>query len=281
MKICVSILLFFSTEIIFAQSSSYPLHIGDYSLFTVSGPEPYHSSRIEGDTLMLNGHRYFHILYDGSSYGSFERQEGEKVYRFNVASQKEFLLYDFSLSAGDTVSSFPNGSDTTDIIFSSYEVKEVFGARRKQWGFSIDYIRHAVDDERFIEITDSIGVTGIDQAVGFSKLRGAFINGRVFGSITSVENTFASSPARIWLRQNYPNPFNPATIIEYELPSERFVSLTIFNQVGQEIASLVNTIQGPGIHDINWIPSNLPSGVYYYRLSAGSIQQTRSLLILR
>ena len=68
------------------------------------------------------------------------------------------------------------------------------------------------------------------------------------------------------MHQNYPNPFNPVTKINYELNSENFVTLTIFDVAGKEISTLVNGYQKAGSHSINFSGENYPSGVYFYRL---------------
>jgi hypothetical protein len=81
--------------------------------------------------------------------------------------------------------------------------------------------------------------------------------------------------------QNYPNPFNPSTTIKYELPKVSFVSLTVYDMLGREVSLLVNEKMEAGVHEVKFDGSNLASGLYFYRLEAGSFAQTRKLLILR
>ena len=88
-------------------------------------------------------------------------------------------------------------------------------------------------------------------------------------------------PALFRLEQNYPNPFNPSTTIRYSLPGNAHVTLTIFNTLGQQVATLVNEIQDSGYHDVRFDPSGLASGVYFYRLKAGDYIATKRLLLLR
>jgi hypothetical protein len=73
-------------------------------------------------------------------------------------------------------------------------------------------------------------------------------------------------PIAYGLDQNYPNPFNPSTVIEFKLPSENFVSLKVYNTLGQEVTTLVNEMREAGLHKINFNGENLTSGVYYYIL---------------
>ena len=88
-------------------------------------------------------------------------------------------------------------------------------------------------------------------------------------------------PREFALAQNYPNPFNPTTTIRYALPQRSRVTLTVFNTLGQQLATLVNEIQDAGYHDIRFDASGLASGVYLYRLQAGNVAMTKRLLLVR
>ena len=74
------------------------------------------------------------------------------------------------------------------------------------------------------------------------------------------------------LSQNYPNPFNPTTTIEFELAKDALVTLKVYNTLGQEVATLANKEEfGEGANDLEFDASNLPSGVYYYRIYAEGV----------
>ncbi|MFA6457461.1 MAG: T9SS type A sorting domain-containing protein, partial [Bacteroidota bacterium] len=88
-------------------------------------------------------------------------------------------------------------------------------------------------------------------------------------------------PLNFALHQNYPNPFNPSTTIEYQLPSTALTTLTVYDILGKEVKILLNTIQAPGTYAIQWDAGNLPSGIYFYRLSAGGRAETKKLLFLK
>jgi surface protein len=88
-------------------------------------------------------------------------------------------------------------------------------------------------------------------------------------------------PEMVTLNQNYPNPFNPTTVISYELPQSANVKLDVYDMTGRQVATLVNGQVAAGRHTVNFDASRLSSGVYLYRLQAGSSIQTRKLTILK
>jgi hypothetical protein len=91
----------------------------------------------------------------------------------------------------------------------------------------------------------------------------------------------ASSPADFSLDQNYPNPFNPTTTITYSIPKLSFASIKVFDMTGSEIATLVDEIKPAGSFEVEFYPSTLPSGVYFYRLQAGDFIETKKMVLLR
>lgn len=88
-------------------------------------------------------------------------------------------------------------------------------------------------------------------------------------------------PFQYALSQNYPNPFNPVTTIEYSIPTAEQVTLRVFNMLGREVATLVEGIQAPGIHEVQFNAGNLPSGMYVYRLEASGFNETKKLILLK
>ena len=95
------------------------------------------------------------------------------------------------------------------------------------------------------------------------------------------ENKTLEIPDHFLLSQNYPNPFNPSTTIKYALPQASHVSLSVFNILGQRVASLVDGRQEAGYHEVNFNASSLTSGVYFYRLQAGNFVQTKKLILMK
>jgi len=88
-------------------------------------------------------------------------------------------------------------------------------------------------------------------------------------------------PSEFALNQNYPNPFNPTTQISYQLPQQADVRLEVFDMAGRQVATLVNRAVSAGTHTVNFDATNLSSGVYMYRLQAGSVVLTKKLTLIK
>jgi hypothetical protein len=102
------------------------------------------------------------------------------------------------------------------------------------------------------------------------------------GTAPTSVNDKNTIPAKFSLDQNYPNPFNPSTKIQYNLPENSFVSLKVYNAIGQEVAALVNGVVPAGTHEVLFDASPLNSGVYFYTLKSGNnFVQTRKMILLK
>jgi hypothetical protein len=100
-------------------------------------------------------------------------------------------------------------------------------------------------------------------------------------AVPTSAGTDHALPSAFALDQNYPNPFNPATTFSFQLPSAQFVSLTLYDILGKEVKRVLNQEMVPGRHTISWNASGMPSGIYFYRLTAGGFTQTRKLMLLK
>jgi len=98
---------------------------------------------------------------------------------------------------------------------------------------------------------------------------------------TSIDNTNSHIPVTFELFQNYPNPFNPSTIINFSIPKTSHIIIRVFDIVGREVVTLMNEEKLPGSYNINFNGSNLPSGIYFYSLLAGSYTQTKKMVLIR
>jgi acetyl esterase/lipase len=99
--------------------------------------------------------------------------------------------------------------------------------------------------------------------------------------ITKVDVEGKGTPAEFSVSQNYPNPFNPATTITFSIPNKSFVRLEVFDSLGREVSELVSTEMLPGTYSRQWNAEGMPSGVYFYRLEAGSHTETKKIILLK
>ena len=131
--------------------------------------------------------------------------------------------------------------------------------------------------------TDSTAVSG---AQYFYRLRqlggdGDISYSRDFAASPLSGAAEARPPAEFSVAQNYPNPFNPSTILRYSLPHSGRVRLEVFTMLGQLVTALVDGVESEGVHEVKFNANGLASGIYLYRLSAGSSVTTRRMMLLK
>jgi hypothetical protein len=105
---------------------------------------------------------------------------------------------------------------------------------------------------------------------------GCFETGTVAGLKNEVNHSVG-----YYLSNNYPNPFNPSTQIAYQVPESAHVTLTIYNTLGKEVATLVNEEKLAGTYYINFNASNLASGIYFYNMKTDHYSQTKKMILLK
>lgn len=141
--------------------------------------------------------------------------------------------------------------------------------------------------ENYISKTDSVILRFIASDAGEETLVEALVDDLEIltrnGLILPVDGSPAAGalPESARLIGNYPNPFNGGTTIQYEIPNDVPVSLVVYDVLGREAGRLVEGRKSAGQHEARWDPGTLPSGIYYYRLSAGTYRATGKLLYLK
>lgn len=103
----------------------------------------------------------------------------------------------------------------------------------------------------------------------------------VVSTTTGITNLNTGIPEDYKLSQNYPNPFNPATNIQFAIPENNYVSITVYNSQGKEVTKLVNGEYAAGSYIAKWDASGMSSGVYFYTIKAGNFSQTKKLLLVK
>jgi Secretion system C-terminal sorting domain len=256
------------SSITFSQGY-FPLQKGNLWQYSEI-PYPIETTQVLGDTILPNGNTYTVC----SGYGlpsKFLRQAGAKVY--GVDSQgNELAIIDFAANVSDVVSVNGSTLDTIRLIEKDFN----FGDGQNYWIFSST-------NYTVWRIIDSLGIFQMIFEPGVQlTLRGARINGIVrYGTITSVTQEPTMLPVGISLMQNYPNPFNPSTAISFRIPSRSFVSLKVFDLIGREVATIVSEEMSAGSYTKQWNAEKMSSGIYFYRLQAGSSMETKKLVLLK
>ncbi len=133
-------------------------------------------------------------------------------------------------------------------------------------------------DGAFVQLTSYIPgapITGDIQAWNISWGKA------ITAGATAIASAGPNVPENYSLEQNYPNPFNPSTTIRYALPQGSHVRIEVYNVIGEKVATLVDENQGAGYHEAQFSGSGLPSGMYFYRLSAGGFVETLKMVLTK
>ena len=271
-----------SSKLVSQDHITYPLNIGDYWQYHVVGSfDEYHSIEVLGDTTFTaNGKSYKSIRnrFGGKSYVRFSE---DKVYYFDTGLQIEKIQYDFTLSRGDTVAMFTTSYDDTPVItLVNIGYKNIFGSLRKQWSFLYDWL-HTFDDEVVFTITDSIGLTSSFNIWDQDTLYSAIINGKLYGTIVHINENNLGYDKNLNLIQNYPNPSNAITTIKFQIPELSFVTLKVYDVLGNEITTIVNEEKPAGNYVMEFDATGLPSGIYFYQFKVGDFVKTKKMVIMK
>ena len=177
----------------------------------------------------------------------------------------------------------------------STDSMDVYLSRSTNGGDS--WTDYRINDHRFVPKTvtgavgsgnqgDNIGITSVgnklwpvwmDDHTGNYQIWTAAVDVNSIG----VTQIITEVPEGFFLTQNYPNPFNPTTNLEFGISKLGFVSLKVYDLLGKEVTTLVNEIKPAGLYEVEFDGSILPSGIYYYKLEAGSFSETKKMLLIK
>lgn len=272
----------------------YPLQPGNlwvYNGFIWTYPdyETYQLVRKVNDAVIKTNQKTYYEIEEylaGSGYTSkyYERIDSvnAKVYRFDedsVQSGQEYLLDDLRAETGDSVKSYRFNMTPYSVIYSAdttfYQQETHY--KRYYADFLMGYT---------YDLVKNFGITRVYNTFDFGSddrtLKGAIINGILYGdtTITGIDDD-NNSVNSFSLAQNYPNPFNPVTTIGYSISKPGYVTLKVFDVLGNEVTTLVNEVKASGSFSVVFDAGNLSSGVYMYQLKTGSLIQTRKMLLLK
>lgn len=296
--------------------SYYPLAVGNkwnFSIFrreylTVGYKDDtgIMTREVIGDTLLPNGYKYFIInqnesLYSPTSNSQYflERVDSTtgKVFRYDSVynTPQDFLIDDLTAELGDTLELYRyHEGNNPDVIYEGDDNKYFDNqiSNRKIYRFpnSLSYSSYS--------LTKGVGLDslseGFDIGYVYTWLKGCVINGKVIGDtslVVGIKDENNDVPSEFSLSQNYPNPFNPETVINYQLAVSSFVSLKVYDILGNEVAVLVNEEKPAGKYQVNFNAQRttnsafggklLSSGVYFYQLHAEQFVQTKKFVLVK
>lgn len=215
------------------------------------------------------------------AYGGFEA--GQLDYEFDsthaVCAEENSQGFDISGSSSVGMWVFgDNSGNELDFVFGSSPEKIVPMDTINWYGY------------RYVGMWRSTADASTSVLKGFAvrRLPSALLDSstiyiddiQVGGKVTGVLGTEAGIPRKFRLLQNYPNPFNPTTVITYQLAGNSHVLLRIYDSLGRRVSTLVDQDQPAGTYTVNFNGSKLPSGLYFYRLNAGSFMATRKMIMI-
>ncbi len=163
----------------------------------------------------------------------------------------------------------PDGSNDNALRIK-YDVRKIF---QRDYSRQITYTWLTSSGRRFSVITNDTTSNG-------GEVVTEHIEWAIPSNLTEVTGT-ESVPEKYSLSQNYPNPFNPSTSINYEIPTERRVTIKIYNSIGKELRTLINENQSAGKHTLSFNASALPSGIYFARMQAGNFTSVIKMTLLK
>ncbi len=175
---------------------------------------------------------------------------------------------------------FPNNTFNTIRVTSTYKTVEYINGTLTDSSISHDF--------NWITKTAGVFYANIDTSSiisGDVTLYGASLQ-LVQNNPNAVNENTSNVPKDFQLFQNYPNPFNPTTIISYQIPNSSFVTLDIYNALGQKVRSLINSEQAAGKHSVNWngkddSGNSVSSGIYLYRIKTGDFISSKKMVLLK
>ncbi|NNG26433.1 MAG: T9SS type A sorting domain-containing protein [Ignavibacteriaceae bacterium] len=179
------------------------------------------------------------------------------------AGYEDWHLYRFTLDI-DFVNAYID-EDPTPVFFgittkptSDNELRWGDGSTDRKFGSYIDWI-----------IWDTTGA--------YAPGQGTPLPNDIITGISDVTNI----PTHHYLSQNFPNPYNPVTTIKYQIPELSFVTLKVYDVLGNEISTLVNEQKPSGEYEIEFDGAEVPSGIYFYRLKSGSFVETKKMVLMK
>lgn len=311
MKTTVIALFFFVSVLSFAQTNEnlefYPINTNNYfeyvryyqsDIFSPVDSTCY-SISITGDTVLSNGKKYKVLLKSNIDKTNkkqiFERVDTATGYIFRFDDKRSFENNEYKIeNLYIKVGGFSDCSRSGQSSFPS-RYRTIFLQEISEKILGVDFVTRVYDDRSTIpnlnySLAKGLGyfrASSWEMGGWWERLVYAVIDGKSYGKKIIVNVEKAEIPTSFSLSQNYPNPFNPETTIEFSIPNSQFATLKVYDVLGREVAALVNEVKTPGNYFVKFNARHLersreiPSGVYFCRLSANNFSKTIKLSLVK
>ncbi|MHB1687763.1 MAG: SdrD B-like domain-containing protein [Ignavibacteriaceae bacterium] len=265
---------------VYVSSGAYTYFNGansTVSTFTTNNfTQPQLSSFSQGSLVLSGGVNTSIQLNDYVSIMRSFNPEG------NPYDLSKFNSLSFDASGSGTVAVIFNMANTQNYNYYLYKINLTEQTQRytinfnqfaQSWGTPTPFDASQIEEVGFvINASDNTGVTNFDFSVKNIAFAGTGLTGI---------NEDKTLPKEFGLAQNYPNPFNPSTVIQFSVPKQQILNLTVYNILGQKIATLINGEVTPGVHNVTFNALNLSSGIYFYRLVGDNVNIVRKMILTK
>ena len=194
-----------------------------------------------------------------------------------------FDYFDFQLGFNTNILNFQAAYSTDNWITSSFISTNSFAYLNTSINNFNESLNVTVTDQQTFSLR--IFPYAVQNGIASTPTFAIHRNVRICGTVNTVTEVKSDKdknlPQEFRLEQNYPNPFNPSTSIEYTVPSSEFVTVKVYDILGNEVATLVNEQKQAGTYRVNFDSNNLVSGIYIYKIQAGMYSQVRKMMLLK
>ena len=246
--------------------------VGDYGtiLRTTNGGTTW-TSQTSGTTTALFG-----VSFTDANTGTVVGGWGTILRTWNGGVPVEFTSFTASVNKNNVLLNWSTATELNNQGFEIERASSKTSPRQEDWekiGFVPGF--GTTTEPKSYSYTDQSVNTGIN----YYRLKQVDYNGSYeYSDVIEVDyRTFNS----YLLEQNYPNPFNPTTTIGFGIQNKSNVKITILNAIGEEVAVILNEEKDSGYHTVEFNAANLPSGVYFYQLQAGSFVETKKMVLMK
>ncbi len=227
------------------------------------------------------------LVLSGGAYASGQLNDWASVVRSLNAEGAPYDLSNygslrFTASGNCAVEVIFNLTNTQNYNYFMYKIN--LSSQSKEYNINFDQLKLLYGGSQAFDpkLVEDIGfIVNTTDNSGLSNFNLEVKNIAFIGNDLSNVNTSNSVPKEFALDQNYPNPFNPSTIIEYSVPRQEKLTLTVYNLLGQKVATLLNTQVSPGVHSITFDASKLSSGIYFYQLTGNNVNITKKMILTK